>query len=677
VNNGEEGQRPRQETIRRGRQQRERREETIGADPPAPEDPLPQGVEPGGQEAPKPAEPATTSEMLAGQAGGAEDSEEESNSLEEFAAELVRARNAKDKGEQGWRSQLREIAEKINALPKEEERQRIYAYARDSSFQSKALEQTITPSMRNQMEGEERIETDQEVGGEKPPSESLEDWESQRRQETGQSIGEIYQREAAESEQFIIDEDTRNEAVGMLDSKRAEVLAEEERAWLAAHAGQFPELKGEDIESFDKARIREYTKGNKEFLQELSRNIEWQDLSNLKSILQESRGLIPPHVKLAILENLPPGETREKMWQFLTGENLEEKAGAEVQTDQTKEEYVDSRYGQETEAFRHKREKELGLMSEERWWLDLQQDGERKEEFLAATGFDRQKSRTETIGGYMQRYDQEFRRYYQKKFLNEYKRFIESNALRELGLRKRELTKKEGLIGFRKEKKTGVVEIVDAQGNVVETLSSSDTEEFLRGRLTGKIDQEIRTREVNVKEGLGRDWDGEWEELKNEKKETIIDTTVENGEGVMDDIYTKIEQERLATYMAQKKVERDPEKRKQVEEAFGKGVAVDLAGLGAKVMSLEEGGKLKGVLKEDKKLLKDIFQSSGLFENRGFRNAFGERLRDEKMQEAYGQAMKKKYGVLELLFDMFLGISESVSPARSPRTSTARTGRRR
>ena len=179
-----------------------------------------------------------------------------------------------------------------------------------------------------------------------------------------------------------------------------------------------------------------------------------------------------------------------------------------------------------------------------------------------------------------------------------------------------------------------------------------------------------------MRQEAGNEWDRNFEVLKGERKDAIIDQTVENGAEVMGEIYTKIERERMAKYMAQKNVERTPERKQQVEAAFGQGALVDLTDLGASVMDLEDGGSLHGDLEQDRKALEGILKGGGFYENRGFRTAFGEHFRDAKVREAYQQAAKKEYGILEFLFDEILAIGENLASSPAPKAGSARRRRR-
>ncbi|MEK7510459.1 MAG: hypothetical protein AAB567_02830 [Patescibacteria group bacterium] len=534
---------------------------------------------------------------------------------------------------------------------------------------------------------EEGVPEERKEQGELPPSESLEEWRFQQWKETEKWVGEIYKREAADSRKFEIDEDTRTKTGSMLDNQMAEVFAQEEKEWLRDNAARrFPELRGQNIAEFSKEKVRQYAgRYQKEVLGLLQENADWVELKNLREFLEDEKGLIPPHVKLAILDRIPAKETavREKMWQFLTGENLEEKAAGEVQLE-TQDAYVSRELQGKNEEFRRKREKNLGLMSEESWWRELEQDSQAQEQFYAETGFSKEKERGETLRDHMERESNAFRAYFQTKFENEYVKFDPERALQELGYNLNVLTKKEGILWFHKDKPTGEVQVSDGENNVVHTFSSSSRETlltspamdvFLRAQLNQRISSEMAGQETTFKTELGEEWARQWESAKEARKDVIIEGTLNNAEDAIDDMYVRIEQERMAKYMVQKQIEKTPERKQEVEAAFGTGGVIDIRRMGVSLMGLEDERKLRGNLSDDRELLEEVLGIGGLDKNREFGRYFASRVENPEVMEQYRKAAERKNGFAEWFFEIVLGFRPG-TPLAEHRKAIPRHGRR-
>ena len=198
---------------------------------------------------------------------------------------------------------------------------------------------------REAKKGEGGKKEGMEGKGEKKKSPELgEKLKEEKRKKTELRKSEIYRR-FYDKERFSIDKDTIKSIQGILEEQMKDILVIQGKEWLKEqienYPDNYPELAGQDTDKFDESRVMDCVRDKNEFWDLLDKeNKEWKDAENLRESIEYFGEDLPPDIKTAIFNRLPEGSIKEKVWEKLTGENLDEKTKIEAGIGE-KNEYVE------------------------------------------------------------------------------------------------------------------------------------------------------------------------------------------------------------------------------------------------------------------------------------------------------------------------------------------------
>lgn len=461
---------------------------------------------------------------------------------------------------------------------------------------------------------QEETERKQKEGEKKKSPELGEKLEEEKRKKTELRKSEIYRR-FYDKERFSVDKDTIKSIQGIFEEQMKDILVSQGKEWLKEqienYPDDYPELAGQDIDEFDESRIMDCVKDKNEFWGLLDKeNKEWKDAENLKEEIEYFGEDLPPDIKTAIFKRLPDSQIREKVWEKLTGENLNEKTKIEAGIGE-KNDYIEKRI----EDFKIE---ERNKFFEEEW-------NELSPEQQKAAG---------SINDYAQS-----RITYLQETLNRnlkgLKNIEESDilGLLEQGAGPEKIEKM-------KTARKIIPELITARKIKIEGVKGKKTISVLEEMI--KNGNESRIGKINEKKSIEEE---NWEDIFKDKKSEILEEEREKTtDEMIERCYEKMGRE-VAERGLEKEIDEDPKRKARIEKEFGRGKKgkENLKKEFTKLIKKDE--ELKGEWEEDEENLEEILEGWGIEP---------EKLSEEQ-KEVYEQFSEKKYGLVDWILAIIFG----------------------
>jgi hypothetical protein len=538
--------------------------------------------------------------------------------------------------------ELQDIERKIEGLKTEKAKENAREKAEQILEELRAKMQEIEDSKnkeKKQGTGAEGDEDKNEVA-KAERAETKEEWTEreksafeERMAEEDQSISKAYgsaiYKEFFDEKSFGLTNDVIKESQGVLEEQMKDVLVEDARNWLKDRGGDYPALEGQDIDELNESRIMDLVKNEKGFMDQLDKeNEEWQKIRNLRDSIQKDS---PPDVKLALFKRLSEGELKGKLWEKLTGENLDEKAQEEAGIGE-KEVYINdaSRLTDQKDLIEFFVKNELLGTSFEfsyaEWEKSLKGFDKKQREIVVNRMRQKEKEQEEK----MRTIKENIQKVYPKKMMTgEDKKILAlMNGGYDIGNIK--------LKGFFSKK----VELQKIDG----TKETKEYREFLKF-VDGKVEEYNTDLEKKAKENLSKEWTEKIDAEKFEVVDAVVDAEAEKSkEDTIESCYQKIAQNRAAKFL-EMSINKDPKRKAKIEREFGKGKREDIKDYISDAIEMGETIDEGSGYDENGDELKDILEK--------FHIDPGKLTKEQKQK--FEEDCKKKYGLIQWIFDILFG----------------------
>jgi hypothetical protein len=467
-------------------------------------------------------------------------------------------------------------------------------------------------------EEEEETKEEQEPGLE----EKIEEEEIKK---TNTYKSEIYER-FFDKEKFGLTEDIIKSSQGILEEQMKDVLVEDAKNWLKERVednpDDYPALEGQNIDKFNESRIMDLVESEKGFWTQMNKeNKEWQDITNLRESIKYFGEKIPPDIKAALIKRLSSDDPiREKLWEKLTGENLDEKAKDEAGIGD-KEVYISDEIritDTKNEIDFFVKNKLLGISSEISYaeWKEGLKNFDEKERNIAMNKMKEQEKEQEKK---MKAIKESIKKAYPKKMMTEEDEKILALMSEGYDI---ENIKLKGLFSKK-------VELQKIDG----TKEEKGYKEFLKF-----VDDKVEEYNTDLEKEAKKELSQEWTEKIDAQKVVVVEKETKKApEEAIESCYQKMARDTAARFL-EKTVNKDPKRKAKIEKEFGKGKREGIKENISKTIKSQE--KLEGDWEQDEEDMEEILGTWGIDSKKI----------TEKQAQSYKKFAEKKYGIIDWIF---------------------------